>query len=182
MTLGNQIAILAARELELLRRIDSIFRIPGAKKIISYLWQRRQTIGKFLVVSGSAVALNLFLLFIMVQHLGFRSQLGENIANAVSMELSIVYNFFMSRAITWSDRQKEQGKMLLVQMLKFHLTIGITVLFRLALFPLLQLLGVFYIINAAIGIALAATFNFVVYDTIIFKKGIFKKGGRHVQF
>ena len=140
------------------------------RRIISYVGRRKLTIGKFLIVSGSAVALNLLLLFLMVRYLGFSTRLGENVANATSMELSIIYNFFMSRAITWADRHKEHGKRLFIQMLKFHLAIGITVLFRLGLFPLLQLLGVFYILNAAIGIAIAAVFNFVIYDTLIFKK------------
>lgn len=123
------------------------------------------------MVSGSAVILNLFLLFLMVRYLGFSTLLGENVANAISMELSIIYNFLMSRAITWSDRPRERGRRLFIQMVKFHITIGITILFRLALFPMLQRFGVFYIYNAAIGIALAAVFNFVVYDTMIFKKG-----------
>ena len=139
--------------------------------VISYISRRRLTIGKFLIVSGSAVGLNLLLLFLMVRYWGFDTPLLENVANAVSMELSIIYNFFMSRAITWADRHKEYGRRLCIQMLKFHLPIGITVLFRLGLFPLLQLLGVFYILNAAIGIAIAAVFNFVIYDTLIFKKG-----------
>jgi len=153
-----------------MRRI-SIFGPAGIKVIISYISRRRLTIGKFLIVSGSAVALNLFLLFIMVRYLGFSTRLGENVANATSMELSIIYNFFMSRAITWADRHKEHGRRLFIQMLKFHLAIGITVLFRLGLFPILQMLGVFYIFNAAIGIAIAAVFNFVIYDTLIFKRG-----------
>ena len=148
----------------------SILRPPTIKAVISYVSLRRLTIGKFLIVSGSAVALNLLLLFLMVRYLGFSSRLGENVANAASMELSIIYNFFLSRAITWADRHKEYGKRLFIQMLKFHLTIGITIIFRLALFPLLQLLGVSYLLNAAIGIAIAAVFNFVVYDTVIFKK------------
>jgi len=139
--------------------------------MISYVGSRKLTIGKFLIVSGSAVGLNLLLLFLMVRYWGFDTLLLENVANAISMELSIIYNFFMSRAVTWADRHKEHGKRLVIQMLKFHLTIGITMLFRLGLFPLLQLLGVFYILNAAIGIALAAVFNFVIYDTVVFKKG-----------
>ena len=139
--------------------------------VISYISRRRLTIGKFLIVSGSAVGLNLLLLFLMVRYWGFDTPLLENVANAVSMELSIIYNFFLSRAITWADRRKEYGRRLFIQMLKFHLTIGITILFRLGLFPLLQMLGVFYILNAAIGIAIAAVFNFVIYDTLIFKKG-----------
>jgi len=141
------------------------------RKIISYISRRKVTIGKFLIVSGSAVALNLLLLLLMVRYLGFDTPLGENAANAISMELSIIYNFFMSRSITWRDRYREKGSRLLIQMAKFHITIGITVLFRLVLFPILQQFGVFYVYNAAIGIASAAVFDFVVYDTLVFKKG-----------
>jgi dolichol-phosphate mannosyltransferase len=139
--------------------------------VISYIRSRRWIIIKFLIVSGSAVALNLLLLFLMVRYFGFSTRLGENVANATSMELSIIYNFFMSRAITWADRHKEYGRNFFIQMLKFHLAIGITILFRLALFPILQLFGVFYIINAGVGIAIAAGLNFVIYDTLVFKKG-----------
>lgn len=143
----------------------------GIDKAVLYVWQRRWTVAKFLLVSGSAVALNLLLLFLMVRYLGFNSRLGENVANAISMELSILYNFFMSRAITWRDRHKERGFKLFVQMLKFHATIGATILLRLALFPLLQWCGIFYLLNAATGIAIAAVFNFVAYDTLVFRKG-----------
>lgn len=139
------------------------------KNIISYVSRRRTTIGKFLIVSGSAVALNLLLLHLMVRYLGFDTPLLENLANAVAMEVSIMYNFFMSRAITWGDRHKERGRRLFIQMVKFHLTIGVTILFRLALFPALQYFGVTYMYNAAIGISLAAIFNFAIYDALIFK-------------
>lgn len=127
-------------------------------------------IGKFLLVSGSAVVLNLILLFVMVRYLGLNNPLGENIANAISMELSIVYNFFLSRSITWNDRYKERGRRLFLQAIKFNIAIGFTILLRLVLFAALQLLGVFYIINATIGIFVAAAFNFVVYDTFIFRR------------
>ncbi|MFC1957678.1 GtrA family protein [Chloroflexota bacterium] len=88
-------------------------------------------------------------------------------ANVISMQLSIIYNFFVSRAITWSDKYKEKGSKLFIQIIKLHISIGITILFRLALFPILQQFGVFYVYNAAIGVALAAIFNFVIYDTLI---------------
>jgi len=125
---------------------------------------------KFLLISGSAVVLNLLLLYLLVHYLGMDSRLGENIANVISMEISIIYNFFMSRAFTWSDRLKEMGKNLFIQIVKFHAAIGISLLFRIALFFVLQLVGVFYLLNAAIGIGLAAAFNFVIYDTLIFKR------------
>ncbi len=141
------------------------------KKVIVYVSDRKFIIGKFLLVSGSAVLLNLLLLFLMIKYMGFNTQVGENVANAVSMELSIIYNFFMSRAITWRERYKEKRGKLFMQILKFQITIGITILFRIVLFPLLQLWGIFYLLNAAVGIALASVFNFIIYDTLIFKRG-----------
>ncbi len=140
------------------------------RKPVSYVRQRKLTIGKFLLVSGSAVGLNLFLLFVMVKYLGFNSLLGENLANAITMELSIIYNFFMSRAITWHDRYKERGRRLSIQIVKFHIAIGLTILLRMVLFAVLQRFGVYYIVNAAIGIAIVAIFNFIAYDTVVFRK------------
>jgi len=125
---------------------------------------------KFLTVSGSAVILNLLLLYVLVQYLGFNTAAGENIANVLSMEIAIIYNFFLSRAITWKDRKKESGRQLFYQLLKFHLTIGVTLVLRIILFFLLQLMGLQYLLNAAIGIALAAAINFVIYDTLIFQR------------
>lgn len=153
-----------------LLEMRAIFGTDLLRSFVFYIRQMKWTIGKFLLVSGSAVVLNLLLLFLMVRYLGFNTPLGENIANAISMEPSIVYNFFMSRALTWSDRYKERGRRLFLQIIQFHIAIGLTVLLRLLLFALLQWLGIFYILNAAIGIAIAAAFNFVVYDTMVFKR------------
>ena len=140
------------------------------KNIASYVSLKRKLIGKFILVSGSAVLLNLLLLHLMVRYLGLNTALGENIANIASMELSIIYNFFLSRAITWQYRYKEYGIRLFIQLIKFQVAIGITTLMRIGLFALLQWLGVFHLLNATIGIAAAASFNFVIYDTLIFKR------------
>jgi dolichol-phosphate mannosyltransferase len=140
------------------------------KNITSYVSLKRKLIGKFILVSGSAVLLNLLLLHLMVRYLGLNTALGENIANIASMELSIIYNFFLSRAITWQYRYKEYGTRLFIQLIKFQVAIGITTLMRIGLFALLQWLGVFHLLNATIGIAIASSFNFVMYDTLIFKR------------
>jgi dolichol-phosphate mannosyltransferase len=142
----------------------------GIRKIYSYVNNRRSIIVKFLIVSGSAVAINLLLLFLLVNYAGMSSPLGQNAANVISMELSIIYNYFLSRSITWRNRRQEKGARLFKQILTFHITIGITILFRLGLFAGLQLTGIHYIINASIGIAISALFNFFVYDAYIFKK------------
>ncbi|MDD4877105.1 MAG: GtrA family protein [Dehalococcoidales bacterium] len=138
-------------------------------KIVVYARQRIWKIGKFLVVGGSAALLTLLILYVLVDHLGFNTKLGENVANLIGMELGIIYNYFMMRAITWQDIPKEAGKNLFIQILKFHAALIMTTLLRLILFALLQFLNVYYIINAAIGILLVAALNFIAYDTMIFK-------------
>lgn len=138
--------------------------------VVSYISARKVIIGKFLLVSGSAVLLNLLLLFLMVNYLGMNTTLGENFANLLSMELSIIYNFFLSRSITWKERNREHGLKLFVQICKFHIAIGITIVMRMALFAFLQWLGVHYLLNATIGIAISALFNFVIYDSLIFER------------
>jgi len=152
--------------------ISSNTVISSIKKwrIVAYVYQRISKIGMFLVVGGSTALLVLLMLYVLVDHLGFNTRLGENIANFISMELGTIYNFFMMRGVTWRDRYKETGGNLIIQMIKFHLALGITTLLRLALFAVLQFLGVYYIINAAIGMLLVAVLNFIAYDTMIFKK------------
>jgi len=86
------------------------------------------------------------------------------------MELSVLYNFFLSRLYTWSDRPKETGYRLFLQILKFHGGIASTLLLRVALFAILQWVGIYFMYNAAIGIILAAVVNFFIYDTLVFKK------------
>ncbi|MAE10904.1 MAG: hypothetical protein CL876_03130 [Dehalococcoidales bacterium] len=139
------------------------------KNLISYIRLKKKTIVKFLLVGGSAVLVNLSLLYFFVEYVGLNTAIGENIANVLSMEMSIIYNFFLSRAITFGDRHKEHGMRLLYQMVKFHVAIGIIFLMRMGLFALLQWVGVYYLLNAIIGIGIAAGFNFLAYDTKIFK-------------
>jgi dolichol-phosphate mannosyltransferase len=141
------------------------------RNVIPYLSSNRQVIFKFVLVSGSAVILNLLLLYFMVRYLGLNTAWGENIANILSMEISVIYNFFLSRAITWGDRPREHGWRLFMQLVKFHIAIGITTLMRIGLFALLQWLGVFYLLNATIGIVIAACLNFIAYNTLVFKGG-----------
>ncbi|RJQ28494.1 MAG: GtrA family protein [Peptococcaceae bacterium] len=139
--------------------------------VTGYIRSRRVRFLKFLAVGASAAAINLGFLFLLVRHMGLDTPFEQNIANALSMELSVIYNFAVSREITWGDTRREKGLNLFVQVLSFHAAVGASVLLRLALFPLLQLLGVFYLLNAAAGIGAGAVLNFMAYDRIVFKAG-----------
>lgn len=108
-------------------------------------------------------------MYVLVQFFGFSTVILENVANAVSMEISILYNFILSRHWTWSDAIREEGMALFKQLASFHAVIATTAVLRLVLFPLLQVTGIHYLLNTAIGIGCAAAINYFLYDSWIFK-------------
>lgn len=137
--------------------------------IKNYIKQNKYRLVKFLTAGSSAALINLGSLYVFVQHWDFNTFFLENVANAASMELSILYNFLLSRHWTWDDAIKKSGVSLIKQLVSFHAVVASTALLRIVLFPVLQILGVYYLLNAAIGIGVAASINYFLYDKWIFK-------------
>lgn len=138
--------------------------------LIEYIQNNRLRILKFLLSGSSAAIINLGLLYILVGYLRFDTRLLENVANAFSMEVGIIYNFLLSRFWTWNDAKREYGIKLIKQYLSFHAAVGVSICIRLIMFPILQLFGIHYLINATLGIGTAATVSYILYDRIIFKE------------
>ena len=46
---------------------------------------------------------------------------------------------------------------------------------RIILFAILEKWGVFYLLNVAFGIGLAATVDFIIYDKLVFKRPAYEK-------
>lgn len=129
----------------------------------------------FLVGGGSAAIVNLVLAYIGVDLLGFSSELQQNYVNLVAMEISLVYSFFVYRAFVWRIKTWDKAQILLRQLPLYHLSAGAAVVVRTLLFPLLQLLGVYYLSNIALGILVGAAMNYVLIDNFVFKDAISKK-------
>jgi dolichol-phosphate mannosyltransferase len=129
----------------------------------------------FLVGGGSAAIVNLVLAYIGVDLLGFSSELQQNYVNLVAMEISLVYSFFVYRAFVWRIKTWDKAQILLRQLPLYHLSAGAAVVVRTLLFPLLQLLGVHYLSNIALGILVGAAMNYVLIDNFVFKDVISKK-------
>lgn len=129
----------------------------------------------FLVGGGSAAIVNLVLAYIGVDLLGFSSELQQNYVNLVAMEISLVYSFFVYRAFVWRIKTWDKAQILLRQLPLYHLSAGAAVVVRTLLFPLLQLLGVHYLSNIALGILVGAAMNYVLIDNFVFKDAISKK-------
>ena len=137
-------------------------------------------IQKFVVVGISAAAINLGSMVIFVELFGFEEYLLKNLANAISMEISIVCAFACNRLWTWYDAPKKTGKKLVGQFLIFNLAVLTGVLVRIGLFALFELYGLYYLINVCLGIGVAAVLDFILYDKIVFRRrrvSLFKGAG-----
>lgn len=130
---------------------------------------------KFLIVGSSAAAVNFLLITIMIELLGFRTYLLKNIANILAIEMSTLYNFSVSRLWTWGDVPRKQGRSLIAQFISYNLAALTGIGFRAILFPILEKCGVFYLFNVAIGIAMAATLDFILFDKLVFRRSRYQK-------
>jgi dolichol-phosphate mannosyltransferase len=142
---------------------------------LPYVSPKLEQILLFLLGGGSAAVLNLLLVYIGVDLLGLDSHLQQNFVNVATMEISLVYSFFVYRAFVWRIKTWDSAQVFLRQLPLYHLSAGSGVLVRALLFPTLQLLGVHYLLNAASGILVGAAINYVLADNFVFKDFAGKK-------
>ncbi len=107
-----------------------------------------------------------------VEVLGFVSPLLKNTANLIAMEISVFYNFLVSRMWTWKDAPKKQQGRLAFQFIAFNFAALAGVLMRMASFAVMENWGIYYLLNLTIGAGMAAAFDFVLYDRLIFKRAV----------
>ena len=130
----------------------------------------RQRVFKFLLGGGVAAAVNLVLIFALIEWLGFNTPLLRNIANIIAIELSLIFSFFVYRIWVWPGGVWKVKEILGKQLPLYHFAAGTAVLVRvLILFPLLDWWGINYSINTLVGVLLSATINYLISDRIVFK-------------
>jgi glycosyltransferase involved in cell wall biosynthesis len=122
------------------------------------------------VINGAFVALSQILsIYLLVKYANFNTDSLQEIANIISIEISVLVGLFLHSYITWRYRYETTRKFLKV-FVYFHLVTGISFVVRIALFPVLAALGIDYMTNTLIGVALAIIINFFGYDKLVFKK------------
>jgi len=132
-------------------------------------------IKRFLIVGCSAVVVNFLIIVILIEFLGFKSYFLKNLANILAIEVSTLYHFSISRLWTWKDAPRKQGRGLVGQFISFNLAALTAIGFRAILFPILEKWGVFYLVNVAVGIGLAASINFILFDKLVFRRERYEK-------
>ncbi|MBC8120618.1 MAG: glycosyltransferase [Gemmatimonadaceae bacterium] len=137
--------------------------------MLKTLLQKRAV--KFLIGGGMAAAFNLLLIHAMIDWLDFSSPFLRNIANALSIELSLVLSFFIYRIWVWPGGSWSFTQVLVRQLPLYHVSAGSAVLLRiLVIFPLLDWLGVNYAINTLVGVLASSILNYVIADRLVFKE------------
>lgn len=138
-------------------------------KQLIYSTLKNGRILKFGLVGGSAAVLNLVLMVLLVGVLGFNSYILKNLANLLAIIISTLYAFYVHRSVTWGDVREGMVFNTEKQLTFFITTAFFSIILRVLLFYLFDLIGLYYIINVILGIGLAACVNFVINDKVVFK-------------
>ncbi len=125
---------------------------------------------RFLIAGGVAFLINLFLIYWFIDDLGFNTPFLKNVANVISIEISLIASFFIYRIWVWTGGDWTIRDVILIQLPLYHLSAGLAVLLRvLLIFPFLNWLGISPGVNTMIGVLLGASINYVASDSLIFK-------------
>lgn len=139
------------------------------QKVVTYFFVNRRRIIPFLFVGGTAFLIN-WGLFRLLLAAGMGTRIQVFLAFFISMELSIIYNFFLQYRWTWKDTQRLRGQALFKKMMIFHGALGVGMILRTVLFPVGQVLQIQDDLNLVIGVGAAALIDFFLYNKVVFKK------------
>lgn len=133
----------------------------------------RSRVFKFILGGGVAAALNLLLIYLLIEHLDFNTPVLRNIANVISIEISLLFSFFIYRIWVWPGGAWTVSEVLLRQLPLYHLSAGTAVIARIfVIFPLLDWLRVNYAINTLVGVLVSASINYLISDKLVFRTQI----------
>jgi len=134
---------------------------------------------KFVLAGAVAASFNLLLMIGLVEFLGLDTAMLRNVANAISVELSLIASFFLYRLWVWPGGSWEIRQMIGEQLPLYHMSGGAAVINRIFIvFPILDWLGFHYALNTVVGIGVSATINYVLKDRFVFQPQPFSPGDR----
>jgi putative flippase GtrA len=129
-----------------------------------------ERISKFLIGGMSSAIVNFLIISFFIEIIGFKSYFLKNLANILAIEISALYNFLVCRLWTWKDAPRKRGKSLFTQYISYNLALLAGIVIRIILFAVFEKWGIFYLLNVAIGIGMAASIDFILYDKLVFRR------------
>lgn len=131
----------------------------------------RNKIVRFLFCGGITAAFNVILIYILIEGLGLNTPVLRNFANVLAIEVSLIFTFFVYKIWVWSGGTWRLRDVLGREIPLFHISSGIAISLRsFMIFPIVDWLGVHYVINTLMGILIGSILNYFACDKIIFKK------------
>ena len=135
---------------------------------------------KFLIGGGITTCFNLALIFLLIDWWGWNTTLLHNLANVISIELSVLLSFFIYRLWIWNEELWEIKQVLFRQIPLFHVAAGSVVVARiLVLFPLLDFFNINPEINTLFGGLFGAALNYLTSERVVFKSDHIDKTEDH---
>jgi putative flippase GtrA len=132
------------------------------KKIISFLWQHRGEVLRYLFVGGSGFFIDVGILYFFKEILFLSATLGVVFSQAVVM----FYNFFLNKY--WSFGSKESGH---TQFVKFIFLMGVNYSSGVgAMYVFHDIFSYNYIFVRVCTVGFFVPFNFLLYKYWIYKK------------
>ena len=125
---------------------------------------------RYLICGGVTAVFNVLLTSIMIDFFGLNTPTLRNIANIISIEISLIFSFFVYKIWVWPGGSWAIKRVFLYQIPLYHISAGIYVIARsLIIFPILDWLGVNYSLNTLIGIIIGAILNYKISDKLVFR-------------
>ena len=122
-------------------------------------WQSSQ-FARYFILGSIAATLQIFLLFLLVQH----AEVQEHLASAISLLIAISVNYFLQRRFTFASSARH-----VLALPSFVITSLLASIINLALFSLL-LQHVNYIAAQCISLSAIFILNFTVSSRFVFRK------------
>ncbi len=130
----------------------------------------KKKIFRYLICGVITAAFNVLLISAIIELFGIDQPVMRNLANVFSIEVSLVFSFFVYRTWVWSKGNWKIKEVIWRQIPIFHLSFGASIGSRsFIVFPILDWFGVHYTINTLVGILFGSIINYKISDRWVFK-------------
>ncbi len=132
--------------------------------------RKQKKILNFLFCGLITAAFNIIILYVLIELWNFKTPTLKNVANLAAIEISLIFTFFVYKKWVWSKSKWHLKKIFLREIPLFHMSALLTIISRsFILFPIIDWLGIHYILNTLIGIGLGSIVNYLACEKMIFK-------------
>ncbi len=131
---------------------------------------KQKKIFNFLVCGLITAIFNIAMIYVFIELWNFKTPSLENFANLAAIEISLIFTFFVYKKWVWSKSKWQFKEIVFVEIPLFHMSALLTIVSRsFILFPIINWLGIHYILNTLIGIGLGSIINYIACEKIVFK-------------